>query len=325
MQIKILFSFIILTILSFNLNAQLKKVPSVPDYNNLYYWAAHPEKESPALAMPGKDIEFTGELLEVDIFYIHPTSYTQKEKKTWNADLYDKYLNENTDGYVIKNQASVFNVVGEIYAPRYRQAHISAYGLKNTTVKQEIFQIAYEDVKAAFEHYLRLYNLGKPFILATHSQGTTHGKRLVKELIDKDEELRSRMVAAYLVGMDVKKNEFDNIGPCNSPNETGCFTSWRTIRKNKETPNHYPAGDEYVATNPLTWDDDEKVGHRALHLGAIFLFRFFSENLIITLLTIIYFISIFRKMLCSDLRLIYLICSDLYVIYIIIFYLPQMG
>ena len=249
---------------------QLRNVPEAPDYENLNSWCAHPDKDSPALAVPGKGKIDKTQLLEVDIFYIHPTSYSNKDKKTWNADLNDSYLNERTDSYVVKNQASIFNIIGEIYAPRYRQAHISAYGLPEGQKRNEIFQIAYQDVKDAFDYFLKYHSTGRPFIIASHSQGTTHGKRLVKEVIDRDEDLKSRLVVAYLAGMDVKVDEFDNISPCLTPEQTGCFTSWRTIRKGKEAPQYYPAGEEYVATNPLTWDDSEKVGNKELHMGAIF-------------------------------------------------------
>ena len=264
-------SFILVFLFSLTsiLNAQNLTTPSPPDYNNLKYWAAHPEKDSPALAIPGKGGIDKEDLLDVDIFYIHPTSYTSKERKLWNADLSNRYLNERTDGYVIKNQASIFNQVGLIYAPRYRQAHISAYGLKNGDNKNQIFNTAYTDVKDAFDHYIKYFNEGKPFILATHSQGTTHGKRLIKEVIEADADILNRMVVAYLVGMDVKHDEFASVKPCEKPNETGCFTSWRTMRKDNEPPARYRSGDEYVATNPLTWDSEKTTASKELHMGAI--------------------------------------------------------
>ena len=261
-------SFLLFALIATNLSGQKNDLAS-PDYSNLTYWAAHPDKDSPALAVPGKQEFNPDELYDVDVFYIHPTSYTGKDKKGWNADIHNSFLNERTDSYVIKNQASIFNKVGLIYAPRYRQAYIGAYGLPEGEKRSEIFDLAYSDVREAFSHYLKFFNDGKPFILATHSQGTTHGKRLVKEVIETNSEILDKMVVAYLVGMDVKKDEFEVVQPCKKPEDIGCFTSWRTIRKDKEPPSYYPTGDVYVATNPLTWDEDKKVGSKDYHMGAI--------------------------------------------------------
>ena len=36
--------------------------------------------------------------------------------------------------------------------------------------------------KAAFQYYLEHYNNGRPFIIASHSQGTYHAKRLITGL-----------------------------------------------------------------------------------------------------------------------------------------------
>jgi len=46
------------------------------------------------------------------------------------------------------------------------------------------FELAYRDVKAAFLYYLEHNNSGRPIIIASHSQGSTHAKRLLKELFD---------------------------------------------------------------------------------------------------------------------------------------------
>ena len=54
-----------------------------------------------------------------------------------------------------------------------------------------------EDVKAAFQYYLEHYNNGRPIIIASHSQGTTHAKRLLKEFFD-GTALQHQLVAAYL-------------------------------------------------------------------------------------------------------------------------------
>ena len=66
---------------------------------------------------------------EADVFFIHPTSYGGvKGNKPWNAKITYSQVNKKTDEFIIKNQATIFNDVGKIYAPRYRQAHF--FGLE---------------------------------------------------------------------------------------------------------------------------------------------------------------------------------------------------
>ena len=118
-------------------------------------------------------------------------------------------------------------------------------------------------------HFIENYNEGRPFIIASHSQGTTHGIRLIRDVVDKNEELSNRMSVAYLVGMGVLKNEFQNIMPCEKPEEYGCFNSWRTYRKGHEPPPFYEHGEKFAVINPLTWDVDEPYGDKSLHNGAV--------------------------------------------------------
>ena len=159
------------------------KVPSAPDYVDLKYWAAHPEKKDMADSLPAqsnfKDEQATA---EVDVFFLHPTTLTKGGG--WNGDLTDEALNKKTDGSTILYQASIFNAAGRVYAPRYRQAHYVCYLTKDTASAKAAFELAYQDLKAAFVYYLENWNKGRPIIIAAHSQGTQHAKRLMKEFFD---------------------------------------------------------------------------------------------------------------------------------------------
>ena len=52
------------------------------------------------------------------------------------------------------NQASVFNGCCSIYAPHYRQASIYSY-YDTEKVREEIHSFVYQDVKKAFEYFIK--------------------------------------------------------------------------------------------------------------------------------------------------------------------------
>lgn len=114
-----------------------------------------------------------------DVFFIHPTTLTDYNHARWNAEIDDAIINSKTDYSSILYQASVFNEKCRVFAPRYRQAHIRCFFM-NTPDTDSAFEIAYADVKAAFEFYLKIYNNYRPIIIASHSQGTKHAGRLLK-------------------------------------------------------------------------------------------------------------------------------------------------
>ena len=242
------------------------KAASAPDYSKSFYWAALPNKADEADKTP-KGVKDEQANAEVDVFFLHPTIYTGEEgDDQWNGPVNDPALNKRVDESTIRFQASIFNGVGKVYAPRYRQAHISAYFEQDQTMAKRVFDLAYLDLKNAFQYYLDNYNNGRPIIIASHSQGTTHSKRLVKEFFD-GTELQKQFVAGYLVGIPVLKDEFDHIPVCQSPTETGCFTSWRTFRSGF-IPEQYTS-DKVAVTNPLTWTTDDTAVSKNQNKGAI--------------------------------------------------------
>jgi Protein of unknown function (DUF3089) len=126
-------------------------VTGSPDYESLDLWAAHPRKTDPSDRIPEPLQEQFEKDSSVDVFFIHPTSYTSKELVKWNADLADSALNRKTDNSSIQFQASAFNRYN-VYAPRYRQAHIQSYYTTDTISARKAIDLAYSDVKAAFEY-----------------------------------------------------------------------------------------------------------------------------------------------------------------------------
>lgn len=202
------------------------------DYKNLKNWAAHPIKKDNADSL--SNVFKEGVNLDLaDIFFLHPTSFTDKRwKNESNGSLEDQDLNTKTDKTSILYQSTIFNEIGRIYAPRYRQAHIQRY-YDSGQRQIDAFKLAYSDVKKAFLTYLDNWNDGRNIIIATHSQGTTHAQFLIEELID-ERELANKVIFLYLIGMPVKKGSFKTINPCVDDSSNFCYVSWRTYRRGYE-------------------------------------------------------------------------------------------
>jgi hypothetical protein len=254
---------------------------AAPDYALPDAWAAHPRKADLSDSLPApwrpRVMDST-----VDVFFLHPTSYLNSaginearlddtnERYRWNASIHDAEINKSTDEGSILNQASAFNHY-RVFAPRYRQAHIRSFYIADS-IAGTFFDMAYEDVKNAFLFYLQHENGGRPFIIATHSQGTLHGGRLIKELIE-GKPLQKQLVAAYLIGLPVPDNFFATLPACRSAKETGCFVSWRTFKKGYQPPNIMQETFKAVVVNPLSWTMEEGWVSRKENLGAV-LYKF---------------------------------------------------
>lgn len=248
---------------------QFKSADGKPDYSNLYYWAAHPGKYDPSDSLPKKLRKGFVQDTTADVFFLYPTSYIDKTMSMgWNAPIDDETINQKTDYASILYQASIFNAAGLVFAPRYRQADYYAYFSNDTVTALKAFDLAYNDIKTAFQYYLDHYNNGRPIIIASHSQGTTHAKRLIREFFD-GKPLQKQLVAAYLPGMPVEPDWFTNIPACTSPGQTGCFCSWRTFKEGYT--DSFVQKEKYIAvvTNPITWDTSSVSINRRANPGSV--------------------------------------------------------
>ena len=236
------------------------QTPSAPDYSNPDHWAALPEREDSADVIPTGVIVDTTSTLDVDVFFVHPTTYVNPEH--WNQPLDDATANTMTDDWVMRDQASVFNGCCQVYAPRYRQATLYSFQDQDGNGAQAL-DLAYQDVKAAFDYFINQRSNGRPFIIAGHSQGAFHTDRLLKEVIA-GTELQQRMVAAYPVGFSIDGS--NGIDICASANQTGCQVSWNTNSADAMVILAEP-GD--ICVNPITWQTNDAMAPANDNLGSI--------------------------------------------------------
>jgi hypothetical protein len=245
--------------------------PKSPDYSIEESWAALPTKKDAADSIPLKSsLKNEQAFAKADVFFIYPTIFTEKPKDQflWNVDVKNSDLNHRIQTTTILNQATIFNGVCKVYAPYYRQAHLAAFYTENKEAAKLSLDLAYQDVKTAFEYYLKNYNRGRPIVIASHSQGTYHARRLIKDYFD-GKELQKQLVVAYLVGTAIPANAFENVRPTSRPDEIGVWASWNTFTRNFIPARHESFYKNSVSTNPLLWNSSEEFATRDLNKGGV--------------------------------------------------------
>ncbi len=226
--------------------------PAAPDYRDPAAWSALPDVEDSADTVPA-GLPDNQANAAADVFFIHPTTYFSAD--SWNAPLDHAESKRWVDELVNPGQASAFNGCCKVYAPRYRQATLASFFPKSRdTNGAKALDFAYADLERAFDYFLNHYSQGRPFILAGHSQGAHHLKRLLRERIS-NTPLRARLIATYPVGFDYDMEEMaamPDIGVCGSPSELGCLVTWNSM---SDTAQPFADTSNDVCVNPLTWND----------------------------------------------------------------------
>lgn len=242
-------------------------------------WLARPDiAPNPALWTPAG--YRPGQHPEAAVFFIHPTSYLNRSH--WNAALDDAEANTRA-ALFLRADASPFNGVGTIWAPRYRQATFGAF-LTTSSAARAARALAYGDVTAAFDMFLSKIAPDQPIILAGHSQGAFYLIHLLHDRVA-GTALTRRIVAAYIVGWPISKTaDLPALGlpQCTSPDEAGCLLSWQSFAEPADPSLIFEAfdatrgltgaqrrGSPIVCTNPLTGTADAKAPASA-NLGTLY-------------------------------------------------------
>ncbi len=178
----------------------------------------------------------------VDCFFIYPTMDWQPFFAANHSDFEELDLVKGD----IDTQAGPFSAACRVFAPFYRQGNIGAYA---TDPENGVFYFrrAFADVAAAFEHYLRHWNAGRPVVIFGHSQGSMHATFLLHAYFDGNRvvtdipgsastaELRDRLVAAMPIGglFFVEQGKraggsLQDIPLCAAHEETGCVITYRS-------------------------------------------------------------------------------------------------
>ncbi len=238
-------------------------MPEGSSYAQADLWIARPDiPGNPALWVPDGTDAATG-APRASVFFIHPTSFL--ERSAWNAPL-DDVESQDRARLFVRGQASAFNHVGAIWAPKYRQATFGAF-LTTQDNAARALDFAYRDVLEAFEEFLRQAPADRPIVLAAHSQGSLHLTRLLQERLRGAPEA-ARIVAAYVIGWPVSRDAdlpAMALPECETAEQAGCLLSFQSFSEPAD-PSQVTevydastgptgvsrAGSPMVCTNPLT-------------------------------------------------------------------------
>jgi hypothetical protein len=200
------------------------------------------------------------------VFFVHPTSYVNRA--SWNAPLDNggDPEAERIARIYLRGMASPFNAASEIWAPRYRQATFGAF-LTDAPEGRQAVDAAYADVREAFRFFVSSVDPETPIVLAGHSQGSLHLKRLLAEEV-KGTPLAQRLVAAYVIGWPVSPlHDLPVMGTpaCTAAEQTGCVLSWSSFAEPADPSlvldafaaapaldGQAPGSEPILCTNPLT-------------------------------------------------------------------------
>ena len=173
---------------------------SGPDYSTEAAWMAKPGLEEALTQWTPEGARLVDPITraETHVFYIHPTTYLERDR--WNAPLHSGGFTESRTRLFVRSQASAFGQLGDVWAPRYRQAAYGSFLLKSEDADQAL-GLAYSDVSAAFDQFVKQNPDGR-IILAGHSQGALHLERLLRERVA-GKPIAKRIVAAYVVGWPI--------------------------------------------------------------------------------------------------------------------------
>lgn len=214
--------------------------PPTPDYSLASSWALNPVGQ-PQRQTPGP----------VDVFFVHPTTFNGGHN--WNAPIDDRAAARQLERVMLPNYAGPFVRVGRVFAPRYRQASLYAYRMTLHEDARDARAFAYGDVQNAFRYYLAHYNFGRPYVIVGVEQGAEIADRLLREEVDHNPALVSKLAAAYLIDAVIPATGYAPGAPipvCAKRAQTHCVVAWA------QADEADPVGARRLISRAMTWTPD---------------------------------------------------------------------
>jgi hypothetical protein len=209
----------------------------------------------------------------IDCFYVYPTVSTDP---TPASDMTADPAETN----VILQQFARFASKCRVFAPMYRQ--ITLRGLQAALAKNAdalaLFTAGtqYDDVRDAWNAYLKNDNQGRGVVLIGHSQGAYILQGLIASEID-GKPIQKQLVGAYILGATFQTpkgkdvgGQFKQIPLCRKPGQLGCVVNFSAFRSTVPPPANTLFGKvadparSGSCTNPATLGDGAAPMHAYL-------------------------------------------------------------
>jgi pimeloyl-ACP methyl ester carboxylesterase len=188
----------------------------------------------------------------IDCFYVYPTVSTDPVR---NSDMTTDPAERN----VIHQQFARFGSKCRTFAPMYRQ--ITLRGLQAALATNadplSLFSkgVQYDDVRDAWQHYLKNDNQGRGVVLIGHSQGAYILQALVANEID-GKPVQKQLVGAYILGATFLTPRGKDVGAqlkqvplCRKAGQIGCVVNYSAFRSTVPPPANTLFG---VSTDPAS-------------------------------------------------------------------------
>ena len=212
----------------------------------------------------------------VDTFFIYPTEYMGLNEGDADYATLDneEMLNGVKNEYM--GQASAYENSTNVFLPYYRQASLryaAEVWKKTGSIDAALYGIPYDDLAAALDYYFENYNGGRPFILASHSQGSAMARLVLKKYFKEHPDYYKRMIAAYVIGYSITKEDLEenpHLKFATGETDTGVIVSWNTEgRQNvEENASNVVVLPNAICINPLNWSRDETYAPASENLGS---------------------------------------------------------
>lgn len=211
----------------------------------------------------------------VDCFYVYPTVSNQPTPSS------DRRVTPELRS-IASYQAARFSSVCRPFAPVYRQRTVTALLAEGTlgiplAEADELREIAYGDVLAAWRRYLEQDNDGRGVVLLGHSQGSSLLNLLLQREIEPDPAQRELLAGAVLLGSavlvprgQVVGGDLEHVPLCRVAAEAGCVLTYASYAEDPPDDSRFgrapqaarDAGLEVGCTDPgaLLGRSDEPFG-----------------------------------------------------------------
>lgn len=252
---------------------QTYEKPEAPNFNSEEAWLALPDLNADPYNDPSAG----------DVFVVVPSVY--RGGKHWVLPSDDLKRKSKLQRIVRPNYVAPYGTAGRLFAPYYRQAALYSFMTAREDARKA-HDFAYQDVKRAFQFFLKNSPPERPIILVGHNQGASHVQRLLADFFAGD--LKKRLAAAYVIDYPLPLDLFDTtlsgLKPCETETDVNCVNAFGAFMPGDDViakrfvskllthdGQDYTRvrGRELLCTNPLLWNRSNDYAPRRLHLGGV--------------------------------------------------------